>query len=72
MGAISIGQLTQAIQLVQLAVAVTRSLVAAFKAANPGVEMPDDAVLIRILSDNSAAGQAEAEALIERLRAAQG
>ena len=69
MAALTITQLTQAIQMGQMAVALVRGIVAAFRSA--GQEVPSDAELIRILGDNSAAGKAEADALIARLKATQ-
>jgi hypothetical protein len=67
MAAVNLGQLQQAIQAGQVVFALIRSLKAAFQAGNPGVELPSDAELIRMLADNSAAGVAETDALIARL-----
>lgn len=65
MASVNLNQLGQAIQLAQMGIALVRSLVAAARAA--GQDVPDDAELIRILSDNSAAGRAEAEAVAANL-----
>lgn len=65
-------QILQLIGVGQSIFASIRAAIAAFRAANPGVELPDDAELIRVLGANAASGQAEADALIARLRAQAG
>lgn len=62
-------QILQLIAVGQSIFASVRAAIAAFRAANPGVELPEDAELIRVLSANAAAGQTEAEALVARLQA---
>lgn len=59
--------LLEAMQLVQLGTSVVRSLAAAVRAAGGTVE--EDDVLIRKLLDNSEAGKAEAQQVMDNLRA---
>lgn len=68
---IDVAAFQQAVQIGQMALGLARSIAAAVKAGNPGADIPEDAELIRILADNSAAGKAEADALIARLQALQ-
>lgn len=59
----------QLLQIGQLTFTAIRDIVAAMRAANPGAELPTDDVLIKLLQDNSAAGKAEADALVARMQA---
>lgn len=63
----AIAQFQDAMALAQLATNLVRSIAAAIRAG--GGDVPADDVLIAQLADNSAAGKAEAQAVIDNLRA---
>lgn len=63
----AVAQLQQAMKLVQLGTGLVRSIAAAVRAG--GGDIPADDVLIARLSDNSAAGEAEADQVIANLQA---
>lgn len=62
-------QLLKLIAVGQSIITSIRAAIAAFRAANPGVELPEDDVLIASLFSNSGEGAAEAQALVDRLKA---